>query len=126
MISILICIYFFLIVFQRPYNYFSVFNKISPFNPNIILKQSSLILLSGIGIHLVNKKVMRFIAFLTVQYFYSFCSFAWAGCTKQVRLTVNVDKESARAMNSGDEKLEDILVLHLEGGKDFFVSLEFT
>lgn len=28
-------------------------------------------------------------------------------------------------MNSGDEKLEDILVLHLEGGKDFFVSLEF-
>ena len=26
-------------------------------------------------------------------------------------------------MNSGDEKIEDILVLHLEGGKDFFVSL---
>ena len=45
-----------------------------------------------------------------------------AGSTKQVRLTVFVDKESARAMNSGDEKLEDILVLHLEGGKDFFVS----
>ncbi|XP_078372511.1 inositol polyphosphate 5-phosphatase OCRL-like isoform X3 [Oculina patagonica] len=45
------------------------------------------------------------------------------GCTKQVRLTVYVDKESARAMNSGDEKLEDILVLHLEGGKDFFVSV---
>lgn len=48
------------------------------------------------------------------------------GGTKHVRLTVYVDKESARAMNSGDEKLEDILVLHLEGGKDFFVSLEFT
>ena len=45
-----------------------------------------------------------------------------AGSTKQVRLTVYVDKESAGAMNSGDEKLEDILVLHLEGGKDFFVS----
>lgn len=46
-----------------------------------------------------------------------------SGSTKQVRLTVYVDKESARAMNSGDEKIEDILVLHLEGGKDFFVSL---
>ena len=44
------------------------------------------------------------------------------GSTLQVRLTVHVDKESAGAMNSGDEKLEDILVLHLEGGKDFFVS----
>lgn len=49
-----------------------------------------------------------------------------AGGTKIVRLTVYVDKESARAMNSGDEKLEDILVLHLEGGKDFFISLEVT
>lgn len=45
------------------------------------------------------------------------------GSTKQVKLTVYIDKESARAMNSGDEKIEDILVLHLEGGKDFFVSL---
>ena len=36
-----------------------------------------------------------------------------------------VDKEPARAMNSGEEKIEDILVLHLEGGKDFFVSLMF-
>lgn len=54
------------------------------------------------------------------------CSVVLTGGTKQVRLTVYVDKESARAMNSGDEKLEDILVLHLEGGKDFFISLEFT
>ena len=45
------------------------------------------------------------------------------GSTKEVCLTVFVDKEAARAMNSGDENLEDILVLHLEGGKDFFVSL---
>lgn len=49
-----------------------------------------------------------------------------SGGTKHVHLTVNVDKESARTMNSGDEKLEDILVLHLEGGKDIFISLEFT
>lgn len=45
------------------------------------------------------------------------------GSTKQVKITVYVDKESARALNSGEDKLEDILVLHLEGGKDFFVSV---
>ena len=51
-------------------------------------------------------------------------SYIFSGSTKQVKLTVYVDKESARAMNSGEEKIEDILVLHLEGGKDFFVSLK--
>lgn len=45
------------------------------------------------------------------------------GSTKHVKIIVFVDKESARVMNSGEEKLEDILVLHLEGGKDFFVSV---
>lgn len=47
------------------------------------------------------------------------------GSTKHVKIIVFVDKESARVMNSGEEKLEDILVLHLEGGKDFFVSFSF-
>lgn len=47
------------------------------------------------------------------------------GSTKHVKIIVCVDKESARFMNSGEEKLEDILVLHLEGGKDFFVSFSF-
>ena len=35
-----------------------------------------------------------------------------------------VDKDSAYRLNSGVEKLEDILVLHLHGGKDFFISFE--
>ena len=37
-----------------------------------------------------------------------------------------VDKDSAYRLNSGEEKLEDILVLHLHGGKDFFISFEKT
>ena len=37
-------------------------------------------------------------------------------------MIVYVDKETAAALNSGDEKIDDILVLHLEGGKDLFVS----
>ena len=37
-------------------------------------------------------------------------------------LTVCVDCDTAPALTSGQDKLEDILVLHLEGGKDFFIS----
>lgn len=33
-----------------------------------------------------------------------------------------VDKATVSSLNSGQDKLEDILVLHLHGGKDFFVS----
>ncbi|KAF2354538.1 Rho GTPase-activating protein domain, partial [Trinorchestia longiramus] len=42
-------------------------------------------------------------------------------CT--VNLEVKVDKNSASALNSGAEKLYDILVLHLEGGKDLFITV---
>ncbi|XP_031549420.1 inositol polyphosphate 5-phosphatase OCRL-like isoform X2 [Actinia tenebrosa] len=44
-----------------------------------------------------------------------------SGDTKEVKLTVYVNKETAGALNSGDDKMEDILVLHLEGGKDVFI-----
>lgn len=40
-----------------------------------------------------------------------------------IQLEVYVDKRTASQLNSGKEKIDDILVLHLEGGKDFFVSL---
>lgn len=40
----------------------------------------------------------------------------------EIEMTVYVDEKSACQLNKGG-KLEDILVLHLEGGKDFFVSL---
>jgi len=40
-----------------------------------------------------------------------------------LELTVLVDEDSAPPLTSGREKLEDILVLHLEKGKDFFISV---
>lgn len=38
-------------------------------------------------------------------------------------MSVLVDSEIAPLLQSKVEKLEDILVLHLEGGKDFFISV---
>jgi phosphatidylinositol-bisphosphatase len=38
-------------------------------------------------------------------------------------LTVNVDEDTAPALNNGHDLLEDILVLHLEKGKDFFITV---
>ncbi|KAL1117910.1 hypothetical protein AAG570_004223 [Ranatra chinensis] len=40
-----------------------------------------------------------------------------------IRLEVYVDKRSASKLNSGQDKLYDILVLHLEGGKDIFITV---
>lgn len=34
-----------------------------------------------------------------------------------------VDNESASVLNTGREKMEDILIMHLEYGKDFFISV---
>lgn len=34
-----------------------------------------------------------------------------------------VDKKTACKLNSGEDKLYDILVLHLEGGKDIFITV---
>ena len=39
-----------------------------------------------------------------------------------VDLDICVNKTTAAQLHSGTDRLEDILVLHLEGGKDFFVS----
>ncbi|NXC11181.1 I5P2 phosphatase, partial [Orthonyx spaldingii] len=40
-----------------------------------------------------------------------------------VELEVFVNKSTATRLNSGEEKLEDILVLHLTRGKDYFLSI---
>ena len=37
--------------------------------------------------------------------------------------TVNVDEDTAPGLNNGHDSLEDILVLHLEKGKDFFITV---
>lgn len=38
-------------------------------------------------------------------------------------MEVYVDKKTACKLNSGEDKLYDILVLHLEGGKDIFITV---
>lgn len=40
-----------------------------------------------------------------------------------IKLEIYVDKKSACKLNSGEDKLYDILVLHLEGGKDIFITV---
>ena len=37
--------------------------------------------------------------------------------------TVLVDEDTAHDLNTGRDTLEDILVLHLEKGKDFFITI---
>ena len=44
------------------------------------------------------------------------------GETEYFELMVTVDFDTVASLTMGREKIEDILVLHLEGGKDFFVS----
>ena len=48
------------------------------------------------------------------------------GDSCEISLEVFVDKDTAFKLNSGEEKIEDILVLHLHGGKDFFISFEIS
>ncbi|XP_076663441.1 oculocerebrorenal syndrome of Lowe [Andrena cerasifolii] len=42
------------------------------------------------------------------------------------RFEIYVDKKSACKLNSGEDKLYDILILHLEGGKDIFITVTGT
>uniref|UniRef100_A0A8C5YYP4 Type II inositol 1,4,5-trisphosphate 5-phosphatase n=1 Tax=Marmota marmota marmota TaxID=9994 RepID=A0A8C5YYP4_MARMA len=41
----------------------------------------------------------------------------------EIELELFVNKTTATKLNSGEDKIEDILVLHLEGGKDYFLSV---
>ncbi|KAF9397951.1 hypothetical protein BGX21_008329 [Mortierella sp. AD011] len=45
------------------------------------------------------------------------------GESAKIHLTVMVDNESAPLLNTGKEKMDDILILHLEHGKDYFISV---
>lgn len=44
----------------------------------------------------------------------------------EIKVEVRVDKKSAYKLNSGHDQLYDILVLHLEGGKDIFITVTGT
>jgi phosphatidylinositol-bisphosphatase len=43
-----------------------------------------------------------------------------------IHMTLLVDAVSAPVLNAGEDLLEDILILHLDNGKDFFVSVSAT
>ncbi|KAM6295955.1 type II inositol 1,4,5-trisphosphate 5-phosphatase [Aegotheles albertisi] len=49
--------------------------------------------------------------------------FLLSGAEITIELEVFVNKSTATHLNSGEEKLEDILVLHLTRGKDYFLSV---
>ncbi|ORZ23834.1 Endonuclease/exonuclease/phosphatase [Lobosporangium transversale] len=48
------------------------------------------------------------------------------GESTKIHITVMVDNESAPMLNTGRERLEDILILHLEHGKDCFITVSGT
>ena len=52
-------------------------------------------------------------------------SFVWncADDKASVELELYVNKTTAPGLNTGKDRLDDIVVLHLQGGKDLFVSL---
>lgn len=45
------------------------------------------------------------------------------GGSVDIDLEVFVNRSTAPGLNSGKEMIEDILVLHLERGKDYFISV---
>jgi len=52
--------------------------------------------------------------------------FIMPGEKADVVMEIYVDKKTAHALNSGQDKLYDILVLHLMGGKDIFITVSGT
>merc|ERR1719309_620926 len=52
-----------------------------------------------------------------------FKGFIMPGEKCEVNLRINVDKTTASLLNAGKDKLYDILVLHLLGGKDIFITV---
>ncbi|KAG6460975.1 type II inositol 1,4,5-trisphosphate 5-phosphatase [Manduca sexta] len=55
---------------------------------------------------------------------YKKCIYAEESC--EIQLKVLINKTSACKMNAGADKLYDILVLHLYGGKDIFITINGT
>ena len=50
-------------------------------------------------------------------------AFVTLGEKCEVRISMNVDKRTGHALNCGKDQLYDILVLHLLGGKDIFITV---
>lgn len=46
------------------------------------------------------------------------------GEKQEISVRLNVDNETAPALNLGNDKLEDIIILHLRSGRDFFLAVQ--
>ena len=46
----------------------------------------------------------------------------FSGDSQEISITVLVDKNTAASLTAGEDTLEDILVLHLDNGKDYYIS----
>ncbi|CAH1229589.1 INPP5B [Branchiostoma lanceolatum] len=53
-----------------------------------------------------------------------YLGFIMPGDSYPIEFEVYVNKNTAARLNSGEDRLEDILVLHLDGGKDYFVTVQ--
>ncbi|XP_071487266.1 inositol polyphosphate 5-phosphatase OCRL-like [Diadema antillarum] len=50
-------------------------------------------------------------------------TFMMPGDMVEVKVTAYIDKTTASAFNTGHDKAEDILILHLENGKDYYITV---
>lgn len=74
---------------------------------------------------------LSFMLFCTQYFLHSYILnlisfFLHLGEKCDIKLEIYVDKKTACKLNSGEDKLYDILVLHLEGGKDIFITVTGT
>ncbi|KAI0240801.1 Inositol polyphosphate 5-phosphatase OCRL [Lamellibrachia satsuma] len=51
------------------------------------------------------------------------CAIVNVGATTKISLEVYVDYDTAPSLNSKKDQIEDVLIMHLKGGKDLFISV---
>lgn len=78
-------------------------------------------LLSGHSTYSSSKECLTFI--LPICSLWYFTPTLYLGGSVDIELEVFVNRVTAPDLNSGKEQIEDILVLHLEHGKDYFISV---
>ena len=61
--------------------------------------------------------------FLPIRQLAFLFTFFFSDSAVEIELELFVNKTTATKLNSGEDKIEDILVLHLDRGKDYFLSV---
>lgn len=113
-----------LIMWSNPNNIVVILLKyLLYFNKNIVVVVKLLPCYNSGSNSLVLLVIVRQTDVLKSAYWYIKSFFRIVGEKCDIKLEVYVDKKSACKMNSGQDQLYDILVLHLEGGKDIFITV---